>query len=434
METATTVRTIPLDRLVLSPANARKTPPSAAEDAELKASIKTRGLKQNLVVCPAPERTGVYAVTAGSRRLKALQELAAEGAIPADYEVPCLVEEAAAALETSLMENTVRAAMHPADEFAAMAALIDAGENIEVVATRFGVSERHVKQRLRLGKVAPELLDEFRAGKLSLEVMTAFTLGADHATQLAMWRQVRSQSYIQPYTVRRLLTEGAAPLGSRLGEFVGIAAYEAAAGGAVTRDLFSGDEYGFLDDAALVRRLALEKLEEKARELRPHWLGSGRCSTPLTASPPNTRISARKLPNSRRRSPPSSRLSRTVWRHSKHSPRTPGARASSARPRTCRRHDELVETSEAEAVYAPENRARAGCIVTIGEEGGFRLYEGLVERAAWPGEPGSGAAEDAQDGDRAFPCRPGSTLPAPRPPSGEERVRKECGFSQTLVT
>ena len=52
MEAASAVRTIPLDRLVLSPANARKTPPSAAEDAELKASLKTRGLKQNLVVCP----------------------------------------------------------------------------------------------------------------------------------------------------------------------------------------------------------------------------------------------------------------------------------------------------------------------------------------------------------------------------------------------
>ena len=45
MEAATTVRTIPLDRLVLSPANARKTSPSAAEDAELKASLKARGLK-----------------------------------------------------------------------------------------------------------------------------------------------------------------------------------------------------------------------------------------------------------------------------------------------------------------------------------------------------------------------------------------------------
>ncbi len=105
------------------------------------------------------------------------------------------------ALETSLMENTVRAAMHPADEFAAMAALIDAGEPIEAVATRFGVSERHVKQRLKLGKVAPELLDEFRAGKLSLEVMTAFTLGADHAAQLAVWRRSRTSptSSLTPY-------------------------------------------------------------------------------------------------------------------------------------------------------------------------------------------------------------------------------------------
>ena len=92
MEAASAVRKIPLDRLVLSPANARKTPPSAAEDAELKASIKARGLKQNLVVCPTSEEHGLYAVTAGSRRLKALQELATEGVVPADYEVPCLVE------------------------------------------------------------------------------------------------------------------------------------------------------------------------------------------------------------------------------------------------------------------------------------------------------------------------------------------------------
>ena len=270
MEAASAVRTIALDRLVLSPANARKTPPSAAEDAELKASLKTRGLKQNLVVCPASQRNGVYAVTAGSRRLKALRELAAEGAIPADYEIPCLIEDPEVALETSLMENTVRAAMHPADEFAAMAALIGAGEPIEAVATRFGVSERHVKQRLKLGKVAPELLDEFRAGKLSLEVMTAFTLGADHTAQLDVWRQVKDQPYIQPYTVRRLLTEGAVPLASPLGMFVAAAAYEAA-GGTVTRDLFSGDEEGFMDDAALVRRLAFAKLEAKAAELRRHW-------------------------------------------------------------------------------------------------------------------------------------------------------------------
>jgi len=63
---------------------------------------------------------------------------------------------------------------------------------------------------------------------------TAFTLGADHAAQLAIWRQVKGNSYIQPYTVRRLLTETAVPLDSQLGSFVGAEAYTAA-GGKVTR-------------------------------------------------------------------------------------------------------------------------------------------------------------------------------------------------------
>ena len=209
MTTTSTVRNIPLDRLVLSPANVRKSPPSAAEDAELKASIRAGGLKQNLIVCPVPGEPERFAVTAGGRRLKALQELAAEGAIASDCEVPCLVEAPDAALETSLMENTVRAAMHPADEFAAMAALIDGGATVEAVAARFGVSERHVRQRLKLGKLAPELLDAFRAGKVSLEVITAFTLGADHAAQLAVWGQLRDQHYVSPHQIRRLLTGSA---------------------------------------------------------------------------------------------------------------------------------------------------------------------------------------------------------------------------------
>jgi ParB family chromosome partitioning protein len=160
--------------------------------------------------------------------------------------------------------------MHPADEFIAMAALIDAGATVEAVALRFGTSERHVRQRLRLGKLAPELLETFRNGDVSLEVVTAFTLGADHAAQLAVWRQVKDRNYIQAYTVRHLLTENAVALDSDLGQFVGAPAYEAA-GGTLTRDLFSGDDDGFMDDAALVRRLAIEKLEAKAAELRPQW-------------------------------------------------------------------------------------------------------------------------------------------------------------------
>ena len=97
--------------------------------------------------------------------------------------------------------------------------------------------------------------------------MTAFTLGADHAAQLAVWRQLR--------TSPTSALHGEAPAdperrrgNSDLGTLVGIAAYEAA-GGTVTRDLFTGDEDGFMDDAALVRRLAIEKLEAEGRATPP---------------------------------------------------------------------------------------------------------------------------------------------------------------------
>jgi hypothetical protein len=52
-----------------------------------------------------------------------------------------------------------------------------------------------------------------------------------------------------------------------LGLFVGIPAYEAA-GGAVLRDLFDEENSGWLTDAALVNRLAAEKLEESAAAVR----------------------------------------------------------------------------------------------------------------------------------------------------------------------
>ena len=301
------------------------------------------------------------------------------------------------------MENTIRAAMHPADEFVAMAALIDAGEPIEAVATRFGTTERHVRQRLRLGKLAPELLDAYRNGDISLEVVTAFTLGADHAAQLAVWRQLKDHSYIQPYTVKRLLTESAVPLDSDLGLFVGAAAYEAA-GGTVTRDLFSGDDDGFMDDAALVRRLAIEKLEAKAAELRAA-LGldqggarsrirlHGAIRAPAAAagrdpgpnSPPRSSASSSASASSRK-------SSRTIW--------TDELMTEAAQLEE--RRGEIDETIDGLAVYSDKDRARAGCIVTIGDDGEFCLHQGLVERAALRAALCRRADADEDDGDEPF--------------------------------
>lgn len=438
MPATSVIRKIPLNQLVLSPINVRKTPPSASEEAELKASIKARGLKQNLVVHPSGEDDGIFAVDAGGRRLKALQELAAEGVIPADCKVPCLIETPEAALETSLMENTVRAAMHPADEFAAMAALIDAGEMVEAVAIRFGVTEQRVRQRLRLGKVAPALLDRFRAGAISLDVMMAFTLGADNPAQLAVWDQIKDQHHHSAHMVRRLLTEGAVPADSDLGAFVGLASYEAA-GGNVTRDLFSTDEEGgFMDDAALVRRLAIEKLEAKAAELRADWAWAeavldpeygftrqyGRVEPQPAEFPPEI---AAELEPIEQRLRDIEEIPEDTWTDE----------LATEAAQLAERHDELIETAEAEEVYAAEDRAVSGCIVTIGDDGEFLIHEGLVDRSRNHGNAGTGATgidEDGEGGEDEFsPVHGGGREPLPRSPTGEQAVRKECGFSQVLV-
>ena len=424
--TPSAVRNIPLDKLVPSPANVRKTPPSAAEDAELKASIRARGLKQNLVVHPSPGEKGVHAVTAGGRRLKALRELAAEGAIPADFRVPCLVEEPEAAVETSLMENRIRAALSPADEFVAMAALIDRGETVEAVATRFGVSERHVRQRLRLGKLAPELLDAYRNGDISLDVVTAFTLGADHQAQLAVWHQLKDHSYIPPYTVRRLMTQTAIPLDSDVGRFVGSTTYEAA-GGTITRDLFSADDEGFMDDAALVRRLALEKLEQKAVELRSSWAWTKAMLDPaydFTAQYHRVRPQPGEL------SPEIAGEIDRIEERLAELHETPEGEWTDAlmieAARLEERRDELAESVEDLAVYSEKDRAVAGVIVTIGDDGEFRLHEGLVERSA------TDTGDIGNDETVGFAARRDDEI-CRSSPNAEQALRKECGFSQLLV-
>jgi ParB family transcriptional regulator, chromosome partitioning protein len=429
---ASAVCNIPLDRLVLSPNNVRKTPPTAAEDAELKASIRAIGLKQNLVVHHVPSANGLYAVIAGGRRLKALKELAAEGAVPAHLNVPCLVEAPDAAVETSLMENTARVSMHAGDEFLAMAALIDAGQTIEAVARRFGVTEKHVRQRLRLGKLAPELLDAFRAGDIELETITVFTLGADHQAQLAVWRQVKDQSYVSPHTVRRLLTQGAVPLDSCLGTFVGAAAYEAA-GGRITRDLFSGDEDGFLDDATLVNRLAIEKLEAKAAELRPHWAWTRAVLDPdygflaqyARVRPQPAEVPAELAAEIGRIEQRLGELEEVDGEEWTDELMTEAAQLEE-------RRTAIDETIEGLAVYAEKDRARAGVIVTIGDDGDFRLYEGLVERPVRRSEDDASEAGDDSD-DPPSGHLPGDPPPRVSSPSAEQALRKECGFGQVLV-
>ena len=267
------IRPIALDRLSVAPENVRKTPPDAAAEAELKASIAGHGLLGNLVVrSEGPD--GGYAVVAGGRRLAALKALASDGLLDAAHPVPCLiVDRNASSSELSLAENVIRIAMHPADQVTAFTKLAESGVTVAAIAARFGISARLVEQRLRLGNAAPELLDAYRGDEIDLETLKAFAVTTDHGRQMAVWEQVANQGYHPtPWEVKRLLTEERIPANSAMARFVSIEAYEAA-GGPVLRDLFAAEDKSgiWLEDTVLLQKLAMDKLGEAVKDLQTRW-------------------------------------------------------------------------------------------------------------------------------------------------------------------
>lgn len=251
---------IKISDLEKSQHNARKSY-SASGIQELKASILAHGLLHNLVVAAKGKK---YQVVDGARRLEALQHLVKEKKLTADERILCEVISESDALEKSIAANTIREEMHPADEFEAFASLLKKDVKPAAIALRFGVTEKHVLQRLRLGQLSPELIKLFRAEEIDLETLMAFTLTDDHKKQMAVYKSL-SKWERQAHYVRSRLMKQKVSSKDKLVKFVGIAAYEKA-GGKITSDLFG--EESFLDDSALLNKLAADKLNGEVEKLK----------------------------------------------------------------------------------------------------------------------------------------------------------------------
>ncbi|HCA7628863.1 TPA: ParB/RepB/Spo0J family partition protein [Pseudomonas aeruginosa] len=250
---------VPLSRLVSRPTgrNVRKTPRMSIP--ELAASIQRVGLLQNLIVIATADGER-YEVVAGGRRLAALKLLAKKHRISKEWEVPCLLVADGTARTASLTENVQREAMHPADQFEAFAALVAEGRPIEDIAADFSVTPLVVHRRLKLANVSPRLLADYRAEAVSLDQLMALAITDDHAAQEAAFYDAPTWQR-QPSALRDRLTEREIDAYRHpLVRFVGLDTYEAAGGG-IRRDLFAeGDAGVYLTDAALLERLAQDKL------------------------------------------------------------------------------------------------------------------------------------------------------------------------------
>jgi ParB family chromosome partitioning protein len=167
----------------------------------------------------------------------------------------------------SLAENTIRQAMHPADQFAAFQQLVSDGLGCDEIAARFGVTATTVRQRLKLANVAPRLFELYRADEINLDQLMALAVTDDHAAQERVWDSAQEWQR-NPNTLRRGLTETMVDAASDpRARFVGIDAY-INAGGLIDRDLFQPEHEGYLTDTAKLDRLVAEKLESLAAEVR----------------------------------------------------------------------------------------------------------------------------------------------------------------------
>ena len=366
---------IAVNRLEKSPLNARRTHVKMGME-ELKASLLAHGLMQNLVVTDKGD--GTYRVIAGGRRLEAIQSLQAESKLPGDFAVPCQIVAEDHALEMSLAENAMRLDMHPADQYEAFAALIEQGHSAAEVANRFGIEESLVLKRMKLARVAPQLLEEYRNEGMTLECLMAYTISDDHRRQLKVFKSLPEWDKDDPNAIRSALTEKMVESSDKLAQFVGVDAYQAA-GGAIRADLFGTEVY--LEQPALVHKLAEEKLGDIRKELESEGWGwveinperdhdtVHRCGRikPRLIGVPDALVSLK------------TRLDAELEAIEEKLVESVSGERLDAQQAL---HDELEDVERKLAAYVgydATQKALAGCFVSIGQDGSLFLDKGLVK-------------------------------------------------------
>ena len=282
MKLAFETRDIALNALVLHPDNVRAAVTEAYSEAQvaaLAANIRACGLLQPLLVTSLGQ--GQWGVLAGGRRLAALKMLAKDKSakgFTTSMPVPCrIVPEAEAATVTlSFSENALQLPMDAIDRFEAFAAMrTKDGADVATIARTFAITERAVKEALRLGNIHPEIRKAHREGVIDLEAMKAFECHPDAGVQLAAFETLtkgKSWGRLQAWEVRGFFKDRAMV---RAGDALGALVLEdyRAAGGAITADLIEEDS--ILEDATLIdtilRRILSDRAEERRAALGLAW-------------------------------------------------------------------------------------------------------------------------------------------------------------------
>lgn len=222
---------LPLSTLGISKLNMRHGR-KAPDVSDILPSIRETGIRQTLLV--RREGDG-YGIVAGRRRFFALQQVAKETGT--DPLVPCAVmaeDDAASAIEASIIENIARLPATEMEQFTAFRKLHQEGRTVDEIAVTFGVTEMSVRRVLALAALSAPIRKLYADEKIDRETIRALTLATP--AQQAEWLKLWSSGGSAPTgrDCRAWVTGGAAISTERA--LFDLALYS----GAVIADLFGG--------------------------------------------------------------------------------------------------------------------------------------------------------------------------------------------------
>jgi len=160
---ATEYRELPLALLNESKTNPRRVFDNVSLQ-ELAASIRSQGVLSPLLVRPLTENG--FEIVAGARRYRAAQMAEA-------VTIPVRIKQMSNAevLEAQLVENLIRAEIHPMEEaegFARLLSLEKPKYSIEQLGARVGKSAAFIASRLKLVDLVPAAVDAFYANEIGV--------------------------------------------------------------------------------------------------------------------------------------------------------------------------------------------------------------------------------------------------------------------------
>ena len=186
---------LPVDALLPHPDNPRK---KLGDLKELTASIKAKGVMQNLTVVPKDGEYGKYTIIIGHRRHAAAKKAGLE------Y-LPCAIVNMSyqEQLATMLLENIQRSDLTVYEQAKGFQMMIDFGESVSDIVEKTGFSETTVRRRLEVAKLDDALLEKASGKQISFGDLDKLSKIDDIEERNNVLKYIGTSNY--DYTLQRAI-------------------------------------------------------------------------------------------------------------------------------------------------------------------------------------------------------------------------------------